>query len=1257
MMELSAPSLLKLVDGCMPADRRRLRARLRGGRGRKGADRRTPGPQALEAIARDIEASRAQLAWRRNNLPAPTFGQDLPIAARRDEIASAIRDNQVVVICGETGSGKTTQLPKICLELGRGVEGMIGHTQPRRIAARSVASRIASELKTDLGKAVGYKVRFGDRTSPETFVKLMTDGILLAETQGDRWLEQYDTLIIDEAHERGLNIDFLLGILKQLLPRRSDLKLIVTSATIDPERFSTHFEDAPIIEVSGRTYPVEVRYRPLESDDPDEEDRSTSDAILHAVDELAREDARRGGVGDVLVFLPGEREIRETAEALRKHHPPETEILPLYARLSADEQNRVFQRHPGRRIVLATNVAETSLTVPGIRYVIDTGTARLSRYGARGRLQRLQVERISQASAQQRSGRCGRIEPGVCIRLYGEDDFASREEFTPPEIVRTNLASVILQMKALKLGDVSDFPFLDRPDDRLIRDGYERLHELGAVDDDGVLTDVGVQLARLPIDPSIGRMLLAAEKEGSLAEVLVIGAALSVQDPRERPMEVRAAADEAHAQFVDDHSDFISLLNLWRWYQERSQHLSGSKLRKACKQNFLSYMRMREWIDTHRQLRRLMTEMGHKENSREASHDLVHRALMTGLLGNVGNLREPPEYVGTHGRRFRIFPGSTLFGGKSKWIMAGEIVRTTQVYARMVARIDPRWIEDVAGHLCRRHYSDPAWDAKSGRVMASERVTLFGLEVVPRRTRHYGPVNPDESRRMFIHHALVEGEWTSRAPFFEHNRQLVERVELMEEKVRRRDLLAEAHRRFDFYDRLLPADIYAGDRLEKWRRQVEQDEPRLLFMDEQDVLANDEVDASLDRYPDSKQVAGRRVDVGYRYHPGDDADGVTLTVPPEVLGAIDERDSEWLVPGMLVEKIGALIRALPKAHRRAFVPVPEVSARVASEITNDKGDFFEAVAAALSRISGSTIQPNAWTNVTLPEHLRMRVRVVDDEGTELGAGRDVRELRRQLNVRGPQSVPSDLDCDGLHDWNVGALPERIEIERSGKRVRAYPAMVDAGSHVGVRAMVRKLDARDAHRSGVRRLLAMKLGPQIESLLDQQGALDRLSLLHAPIGSPAELHGQITLLVGERACVGDADPPRDREAFERAMDTGWNQLDEACRRVCGLVEEVLSTRHTLQLTLEGDTPRAWDLAIMDVQAQMGGLLPQGFLLTTPWRWLLQVPRYLKGIGVRLSKLSSAGAVGVELIELGISNPLTLIRRGALPVGMHEPGDVA
>ncbi len=1098
-MLLEPATLFSQLPNCLRLDRRRIEGRLRAAEAR--VRKHQPADQMLNAIAEDIARSAERRAKRLENLPKPTYPDALPVVEKRQDIADAIAANQVVVLCGETGSGKTTQLPKICLNIGRGVDGFIGHTQPRRIAARSVATRIAQELNTPLGQAVGYKVRFGDHTSPDTYIKLMTDGILLAETHNDRFLDQYDTLIIDEAHERSLNIDFLIGYLHQLLPRRPDLKLIITSATIDPQRFSKHFNNAPIIEVSGRTYPVETRYRPLISDDPEEDDVHQIDGILAAVDELCRE-----GFGDVLVFLSGEREIRETAEALRKHHPPETEILPLYARLSADEQMRVFQPHGRRRIVLATNVAETSLTVPGIRYVVDPGAARVSRYTPRTKVQRLPIEAISQASANQRKGRCGRVEAGICIRLYSEEDFTTRPAFTDPEILRTNLASVILQMKALHLGDIQDFPFVEPPDYRQIKDGYQTLLELHAVDERNELTDIGRALSRLPVDPRLARMILASSEEDCVDEVLIITAALSVQDPRDRPMDKQDAADAAHARFRDEGSDFIALLKLWDFFQKQQDHLSHSKFRKMCRENFLSYTRLREWQDIYHQLNETTSELNLHRPPRRARftlrqaqgggehapedfpaplRDSIHRALLTGLLANIGKKGDQAEYNGARNTKFFLFPGSGLFNRKPPWVMSAELVETTRLYARTAAPVRPEWIERLAEHLVHRSYAEPHWQPETGHVAAYEKVTLYGLVLVPRRLIHYGPIDPIRSRQLFIQHALVEGECKLSAPFFRQNQKLIEEVQSLEAKLRTRDVLVDAQIRYDFYDKRVPAGIYNLPLFEKWRKQAERDDPKLLLMTRKDLMLHGAEDATKERFPDFLLINGESFPLSYKLETGTQEDGVSVTIPLGKLGKVPADPFEWLVPGWLADKVVELMRTLPKAIRTKFVPIPDTARAAVAAMPFAYGELIDRLSKQLGKMSGEPISSRDFDGKDLPSNLRMNFRIVDEKGRQVAMGRDLAALRKQLNIaaaEGFATLPAEqYHRDGITHWDFGDLPAHAEIRRGEMTLLGYPTLVDQETSVALRLMDSPQSQRTQMRAGLRRLFMLQLGSEIKQL--------------------------------------------------------------------------------------------------------------------------------------------------------------------------------
>jgi len=1235
------------LDGCMLADRKRLGRRLRGlDKGRMPKAKRD---RVMEQIGAEIDRAAERRAARAASVPEIAYADDLPVAAAAGTIAEAIREHQVIVVCGETGSGKTTQLPKICLEAGRGIDGLIGHTQPRRIAARSVATRIAEEMGVELGGVVGAKVRFGDQTAPETLVKLMTDGVLLAESRGDRDLVRYDTIIIDEAHERSLNIDFLLGYLTRLLPKRPDLKIVITSATIDPQRFADHFEKhlhakCPVIEVSGRSYPVDVRYRPpVESTGADagSEDIATWSAeggdlttgVLAVMDEIDAEAPNAAG-GDVLVFMPGEREIRDTAKALRDRYGPrsDVEVLPLYARLSNEEQRRAFAPHRGRRIVVATNVAETSVTVPGIRYVIDPGLARISRYSSRTKVQGLPVEPISRASADQRKGRCGRVGPGVCYRLYTESDYEARDRFTPPEIMRTNLAGVVLQMASLKLGRPERFPFVEPPESRLIRDGYDTLRELGAVSEDGDLTKAGEEMARLPIDPRVARMLIAAHGEDCLSEVLIIASGLSVADPRERPPENQGAADQVHATFRNGHSDFLTLLNLWHFYHDHLRPLSRSKRAKACAQHFISERRMREWQEVQQQIRALLTDMGYRFNGRAASADAVHRALLAGLLTNIGRKRSQHEYEGTRGSKFSIHPGSVLFESKPKWLMAAELVRTTRLYARTTARIDPAWIEPLAGDLVKKTHAEPHFDEKTARIMASERVTLAGLEIVSRRRVHYGPIDPIESRRLFIHEGLVAGGLTTNARAINHNRELERELSELEHKARRRDLLAEATARFAFYDQRIPPGIYTGDAFERWLRREERGNPRALFMARDDILMPGAEALEPEAFPDALPLGKTELSLDYRFEPGEMLDGVTAEVPVGVLGQLSQDQADRLVPGLLAEKIESLIRTLPKSMRRQF-DIGPLSRRLAPEIAKSQGSFIGALAAKLSRLTGVRITAEMFRPEELEPHLRLNVRVVGDDGGVLAEGRDLRAIKAELAQhvsRGFTEVTQRDDAwnkDGLTDWTFGDLPRRIDIDAGGMTVHGYPAIVDQGPEDGGVVGLRLVDSREAAdrltRRGLMRLLVRRLKHDLKVTPSAIAGFGELAALHAALGTSAQLKDELMLLVAERVFIGDAQPPRTAEAFTVAIDRGWNRLSETVDEVTKTVRSTLARRQDVAALLEADMPGAWDPARRDALEQMSLLFRDRFLTHTPYRWLRCYSRYLRAIRVRFERLRGGG----------------------------------
>ncbi|SEO51544.1 ATP-dependent RNA helicase HrpA [Aquisalimonas asiatica] len=1212
----SLDTLAERIGKTLAADRRGFRKRLQGLRRRASSGK--PYDRGLQQLSSAMDASVALRERRIASLPVPDFSQDLPVNDHREALAEAIRKHQVVVVCGETGSGKSTQLPKICLELGRGVDGMIAHTQPRRLAARTLATRIAEELHSEVGEAVGYRIRFTDRVSDRTHVKLVTDGMLLAEIQGGRTLDAYDTIIIDEAHERSLNIDFLLGYLKQLLPKRPDLKVIITSATIDPERFSRHFDDAPIVHVSGRTYPVEVRYRPLAGESGDDRDRDQQTAIVDAVDELARQ-----GPGDILVFLASEREIRETAEALRKHHPPGTEVLPLFARLSAAEQQRAFQSHAGRRIVLATNVAETSVTVPGIRYVVDTGVVRLSRYSFRTKVQRLPIEPISQASANQRAGRCGREAPGVCIRLYGEDDFLGRPAFTDPEIVRTNLAAVILQMRHLGLGAVEDFPFIQPPDSRYVKDGYRLLHELGAVDGQWQLTDLGHQLARLPVDPTIARMLMAGNQEQSLAEILVIASALSIQDPRERPLEAQQAADQAHAQWRDERSDFLAYVHLWAAYQASKKALSRNKLDRWCRDHFLSPLRMREWSDVHRQLKELVTGMGLRPNTEPADYLPIHRALLAGLLGNVAMRSDEQGYIGPRNLKLTIFPGSALAKKRPKWIAAAEIVETSRVFARTVASIDPREVEQLAGHLVQRTYNEPHWDRRRGRVTAYETVTLYGLPLVTGRKVDYGRVDSADAREVFLRQGLAEDRVDSKGAFLEHNRTLIAEIEALEDKSRRRDVLVDVDRLYAFYAERVPEGISDLRSFEHWRKQDERTHPRRLYLTREALMQHDAATVTAERYPEQLAVGDLRLPLQYHFEPGHPDDGVSLQVPLAALNQLRPDPLEWLVPGLVEEKVTALIRGLPKALRRNFVPAPDFARAALDAISPADGSLTDALRRQLHRMTGVDVPPETWDAVELPDHLIMNIQVLDTEGEVISRGRDLAALQQALGDRaseGFQVATPDPQWEREHitRWDFDALPRTVEFEQHGVTVRGYPALVDAGNTVALRILDSSEAADESTRRGVRRLLRLQLREQVQYLRDNLPGFQQMALQYRGLGGSDALRDDIIDAVVDAVFIGDQPLPADAEAFQAMLEAGRGQLVEEGERFARRVARMLERYHGLKKALKEPRGLEGMDSFRDMNEHLNHLVFPGFLLAHRSELLAHLPRYLDGLQHRVEK---------------------------------------
>ena len=1319
-----------------------------------------------QLLQKSIERRERRAAWQ----PRLEWDEDLPVAARRSEVAEIIRQHQAIVLCGETGSGKSTQLPKILSDMGRGIGGIIGHTQPRRIAARSVAARVAEELNARLGHEVGFRIRFTDSSGPNTRIRLMTDGILLAETQSDPWLSQYDTIIVDEAHERSLNIDFLLGYLRRLLPRRSDLKLIITSATIDAARFAEHFSiagrPAPVLHIAGRTWPVEVRYRPLTEDDSDEDDNSEQrdwlDGVADAVHEAAALDA-----GHILIFLPTERDIREAAKRLGGRQYPgdtaayPTEIVPLFGRLSMEEQTKVFSPWPHRRIVLATNVAESSLTVPGIRYVIDTGTARISRYSARSRMQRLPVEPISQASANQRAGRCGRVGPGVCIRLYSEDDFRQREAFTAPEIQRTNLAAVILRTLSLRLGRLDDFPFLDPPKPTSIREGYRTLEELGAIPTEGAgeLTDLGRRMARLPVDPRISRMILAAVDEHALPEVLAIAAFLETQDPRERPVDKQQAADEAHAKFVNRDSDFLTILNLWDAWHEKQRTLSGSQVKKWCRQNFLSWMRMREWVDVHAQLRDLLEDSddedvakaakslsshhrsgkgapaptpgntsnitasanqsrskpatpappaahsrpqahtGKQQSSKSAAstaaapapaeprhndYAATHRALLTGLLANIGFQTQEGDYQSAGGGKVSLWPGSALASKGAKWFVAGELVETSRRFARTAARIQPEWIEPLAEHLVSREHFEPHWDEESGNPMIYEKVSLWGLPIVQRRRVLLAKVDPVKAREMLIQHGLVEwgllfgrlstdnndpehgyedeeetlakGAWRVRPgraaapgrpnprrgwahefPFLKHNHEVLQQLEKLQARTRSHHLLPSDEVLFAFYSEQIPEECVDRDRLRRWYQRTHTRIPQLLQFDINQFADETQRRQHADLFPERLQFGTLTLPLTYQLDPGQEADGVTVSIPEEGLGQLTESRLDWLVPGLLEQKVLALIRALPKPLRRYFVPAPDSARQAAAALEFGHGDFLLGVAQRLTQLSGERVNPREFDLTAIPDHLKFNIRILDPAGKKILEGRDLKQLRMALAERaraaasaadqkaaahGPAPEEAQWMRTGFKAWDFGDVPEQISIVRAGIPLRSFPALRDDAESIALTLCQTADEATFVLRKGLRRLIHLL---EKKRLLTQVGNLPQINnvRMQAATIKGLDFPQHAALLMADRAYLHDAPLPRTNAAFTKTLENGRQRLaivaQEFTQFLPGLFQQQLETRRLLEQTRGA----GWEPLLADMQRQLAGLIHASFLIDTPWPWLIQYPRYLAAIRQRLTRLSSGG----------------------------------
>lgn len=1238
--QASSPStdikaLHQAIDHCLIKDRFALRRSVRQIKNLMADGK--PFDTLLEKLLARIQRSQQLVSVRSQALTVSY--PDLPVSERKDEILQAVQQHQVVVVAGETGSGKTTQLPKVCFEAGLGVYGRIAHTQPRRLAARAVAGRIAEELNCQLGNQVGFQVRFTDQSNDQTRIKLMTDGILLAQTQHDKFLNEYDVIIIDEAHERSLNIDFLLGYLKQLLPKRPDLKLIITSATIDVDRFANHFADAdgkpaPVIEVSGRTFPVETRYRPLVREDEDGEDRSLFDGIAEALAELRSEDKNKGQPGDVLVFLPGEREIRECAEFLRRAQLPVTDILPLYARLSAGDQQKIFKPHGGRRVVLATNVAETSLTVPGIRYVIDSGVARISRYSYRSKVQRLPVEAISQASANQRAGRCGRVAPGICIRLYEESDFLGRDEFTDPEIRRTNLASVVLQMLHLKLGRLQDFPFVDAPDERFVKDGFNLLQELEAVNGKQQLTELGRQMARLPVDPRIARMMLEAQQQRALTEVLVIAAALTVQDPRERPPEKQQQADEKHRSWKDEDSDFVSLLNLWQAYEEQRQELSQNQLRKWCTKHFLNYMRMREWRDTHRQLHILCKELGLEENQQAANYDALHKSLLSGMLSQVGFKAEsaqsnPGEYLGARNRKFWIFPASGQYKKKPKWMMAAEVVETSKLFARTVAKIEPQWIEEIGKPLLKYQYFEPHWQEKRGQVVAFEQSTLYGLIVNAKKRVNYADTHPKEAREILIQEGLVEQKIRTKADFYRKNCQLLQQVTEYEEKSRRRDLVIDDAYLAEFYDKALPDHIVSCKHLERWFNKAAAAEKQALYFTRDFLLSPEAAGVGAGDYPAELDWQGMAFPLSYSFAPGAADDGVTLSVPVAMLQQVPAEQTEWLVPGFIEEKVIALIKALPKAIRKQFVPVPNTARDFLQQSGPAQGGLYSQLLNYLnSRLRPEQVEADEFRNSELADYLKMNIRVLDGDKI-LAEDRDLEQLKARFSDASQAQIEdlthSAFQRDQVEQWDFGDLPSSTQTEVNGLPVRAFPCLKPASSQAGktdieLAVEADEYKARQLHRLGVCQLIRKQLPAQERALkaLIQQHMKGKW-LYCKGMASETELTADLIQAAFIQTFVPlDDDLPYQQQAFQQRLERRAELLEHG-EKLLGQFIEWVTLRHNILKAMSGAVSLDRAMAYSDVKAHLERLLARGFMQRTPWGRLQSYGRYLKAMAYRIEKL--------------------------------------
>ena len=1246
-------SLFSQLNDIMRLDQRRLSARIHG----IGKIKSQEAQQAVaDEIQQQIEQARLRVESRKSAVKNPiVFPESLPVSQRKAEIKKLLSEHQVIVVAGETGSGKTTQLPKMCLELEFGNLGTIGHTQPRRIAARSVAARIAEELQTELGDLVGYKVRFNDQISDNTQIKLMTDGILLAEIQTDRFLNQYSCLIIDEAHERSLNNDFILGYLKQLLPRRPDLKVIITSATIDVERFSKHFNNAPIIEVSGRTYPVEVRYRPV----AEEDDQDQLQGILNAVDELQAE-----GHGDILIFMNGEREIRDTAEALQKQNLKHTEILPLFARLSAQEQNKIFHPSGLNRIVLATNVAETSLTVPGIKYVIDPGTARISRYSYRTKVQRLPIEPISQASANQRKGRCGRVSEGICIRLYSEEDFNNRPEFTDPEILRTNLASVILQMTALGLDDIEAFPFVDAPDKRHIQDGVKLLEELGAIQPkkyksrDGArlptrakdvsankngtryetcaieseekkqgweLTPIGRQLAQLPVDPRLAKMLLSAVDFGSVYEVMIIVSALSIQDPRERPTDKQQASDEKHRRFADKKSDFLAFLNLWNYVQAQQKELTKNQFRRQCQKDFLNYLRIREWQDIYQQIRLAVREMGLPINSEKAEYQQIHTALLSGLLSHIGlKEAEKQQYLGARNAHFAIFPNSVLFKKQPKWVMAAELVETSKLWGRMVAEIEPEWIEPLAEHLTKKSYSEPRWSKSRGAVIADEKVSLYGVPIVAARPVNYGAIDPIVSREIFIQSALVEGDWNTKHKFFKQNQQLIREVEELEHKSRRRDILVDERTLFEFYDQRIGTDVVSQKHFDTWWKKAEKQDPELLNFERSFLINDDAEQVSKLDFPNFWHQGNLKLKLTYQFEPGTDADGVTVHIPLPLLNQVEMTGFDWQIPGLREELVIALIKSLPKSYRRNFVPAPNYAQAFLGRAVPLEKPLLDTLIYELRRMTGITVEAEHWHWEQIPSHLKMTFRVVDENGKKIAESMNLDELKFNLKDRVQESISAvaddGIEQSGRHIWSFAELPQCYEQKQRGFSVKAFPAIVDEKDAVGIKLFETEFEQSVAMQQGLRRLLLLNVPSPIKYLHEKLPNKAKLGLYFTPFGRVLDLIDDCIACAVDKLIADFGGFVWNEESFDKLRDFVRENVNEVTVDIAQKVEQILTLTHQLNQRLKGKMDFTMAFALSDMKSQISGLIYQGFVQKSGYARLPDLLRYLQAIDKRMDKLA-------------------------------------